>query len=144
MEIDEKKLKQIIDDIGAGLERGHIALRELINEKWEPKRHDYNHTAGPNGMVFSSTISEDSYRLHGSEFPTKELAETARDMNKRNQLILQAKHEMGYGDGYYKITFGLGIRVWYVTNDGKIDNPELTFETQEQAAKIISMVGLNG
>lgn len=116
-------------------------LKELINEKWEPKEGKY-HLHG-DGHIASGGGSY-GYVSMGCSFKTEELAETARDMNKRNQLILQAKHEMGYGDGYYKITFGLGIRGWCVMNDGKIDNPELTFETQEQAAKIISMVGLNG
>lgn len=117
-------------------------LKELINEKWEPKGGQY--FVYPGGKIqYNADGYSDDAREYGNEFPTKELAETARDMNKRNQLILQAKHEMGYGGGKFYISRGTS-GFWQASLSDWVPDPEISFETQTQAETVIKMVNLNG
>jgi hypothetical protein len=149
MEIDKNKIQKIIDKL---LKNGAIAamnneaideLKELINEKWEPKAYKpFWFVDGGSGITEFRASTEEA-RKYGNEWPTKELAETARDMNKRNQLILQAKHEMGYGDGRAKILYNYDRDCWEGRNGVYVSTPELAFKTREQAEVIIKMVGLN-
>jgi hypothetical protein len=117
-------------------------LKSLIEEKWEPKKFDQHWWIGQGGGVHRSVSSGacTSSRLYGNEWETKELAETARDMNKRNQLILQAKHERGYGDGDWTLVYSADEEKWVATYPNYPSNPELTFDTKAHAKEVLKMV----
>lgn len=112
-------------------------LAELVEEKWEPKKYIPNWYILSDGKIISSSDEGDEYRLYGNEFPTEETTIIARNMNKRNQLILQAKIEMGYGDGRFGIFKQEDVWMCGTHSPG---NPELTFETREQAETVLNMV----
>lgn len=147
MNIDKEKIERIIEELSNPSEdvmRVVHKLKSLIEpEKWEPKEYEGDIYQMMGDGTFCKDRSFDSYRLHGSEWPTKELATIARDMNKRNQLILQAKHEKGYGDGIYYLYYHCVSEDWCVVSDGNTSNPELTLETNEQAERIIELLQLN-
>lgn len=116
-------------------------LRALIKEdKWEPKQYEFNWYFRSDGKVKSYSGSEEKARQFGNEWPTEELAIKARDMNKRNQLIMQAKHEMGYGDGNYAIFKNSGRWRGGVASP---QNTEITFENRSQTETVINMLELN-
>ena len=147
MDIKEK-IQAIIDKYEDVFDHGyrphpkHLLkdLKSLL--EWEPKEHDYPLVIMPDGEIVSGS-GDYATRLMGGEWSNTGIAVKARDMNKRNQLILQAKHEMGYGDGRYKIFFNKHCNVWLTSAGYHTANPELCFETKEQAEHVIEMVGLN-
>ena len=112
-------------------------------EKWEPKKYSPNWTINDCGRINSYKNNSSAGRGYGNEWPTKEAAVIAKAMNKRNQWILQAKIERGYGDGGFYIYYGPRGGRYAVSNDGCTANPEITFETRLQAKDIIKMVALN-
>ena len=119
-------------------------LKELIEEKpWEPKEYDPYWWINVSGEVCPpECISPKAIMGYGNRWPTKELAKTARDMNKRNQLILQAKTEIGAKDGRLYITKGRS-GLWQASSSDWIPDPEITFESQYQAEQVIKMLRLN-
>jgi hypothetical protein len=154
MDIDKDKLEEIIkrydskhfatlinDQVISHKDNLIQELKALINPKWEPKEYIPNWGSQSDGNITDSDRIDKEERLYGNNWPTRELAETARDMNKRNQLILQYKTEKGFGDGRCGINHGNGE--WYAYENSYIDNPELTFETKEQTEETIKAVGLN-
>lgn len=142
IEIDKEKLEEIMADIDAGLQRGHNALRDLIEEpKWEPKGGMY--TLFGSGNIQSNKVFYD-YRQNGAECATKKQAEILRDMTKRNNLIFQAIQEKGYeckkGQGY-EIVKKDGY--WTIIHTNYPCIPENLIDTREHAEEILKMVGLN-
>lgn len=120
----KEEIKKIVDELekvkklGADCEKIYQDLKRLI--EWEPKEmHEYS----------------------------SELGCQIIDMNVRNKRIALAKYEMGYKDGAWGIAYSNRKETWRSYNGGGyvgcIDNPELTFETKEQAEHIIKMIGLN-
>jgi len=118
-------------------------LKSLI--KWEPKEYEDPWISGGVGDALQAEFSDEEWRLAGNEWPTKELAETARDMNKRNQLILQYKNDPDnmFGDGNWAIYYLTAKKRWKTSYVMGTENPELTFEKQEQAEEVIRKLGLN-
>lgn len=151
MEIDKNRIEEIIERWESQVRNDtHLCvpksvikeLKSLINPKWEPKGYEDGFYVAGYGTVGGHRRFTQNYILYGNTWPTKETAETARDMNKRNQLILQAKIEKGYGNGDNVIC--LNKRgVWQGAFSDSKENPELTFESAEQAEEVIKMVGLN-
>lgn len=149
MDIDKNQIQEIID--GLRVYNPHTVvdetvkqLKALIEPKWEPKVYEPNFYIGRNGLISISDLIYNPDRLYGGEWPTIEAAETARDMNKRNQLILQYKLEKGFGDGGWIIVYHERREQWEVLNaSDQPENPELTFETREQAVETLKAVGLN-
>lgn len=157
MEIDKDKLELIIEKLEgteqhkAVMSVNAAVLRELKAliepEKWEPKEYLPNWDTDSSGGVFKSGSSNRAYRAYGNEWPTEELAKTANAMTKRNQLILQAKTEKGFGDGNYEINKGTGEDksiLWGVVQVFKSANPETTFDTKEHGEEVLEMCRLNG
>lgn len=147
----ETELKQKLKRIVESLEKSEFPfyeackeLKALIEpEKWEPEKIDGRCYQIMGDGHFCKDESADEYRLYGNEWPTKEHAELARDMNKRNQWILQAKIARGFGDGEWIISYDGCDREWKSVPSRLSDNPENTFETKAQGQEVIKMVGLN-
>lgn len=122
-------------------------LKALIEpEKWEPKEYPENWNISSRGNVTNSSQSNKAFRLYGNESPTREVAGKIEGTNRRNQRIMQAKTEMGFGDGQYEICFGSvdsEKKDWQVVCVYRAANPELTFDTQEHGEEVLKMVGLN-
>lgn len=118
MEIELKQeIEQIIKELGyVSLESVIVSkevldkLKALIEPKpWEPEKFGELYRLFGDGHIEKRdvhSIQQDEYRLQGADHPTHKLAETAGGINKRNQLILQAKTERGFGDGGYEIAVG--------------------------------------
>jgi len=145
MDIEKGQIQKIISQMEASEAPFYEAcqmLRELIEgSKWEPKGCSPGFYIMGYGAIDShSARFTNDYILYGNTWPTKELAETARDMNKRNQYILQYKTEKGFGDGPYGLEFK---NKWFVINSYYKANPELTFETREQAEETIKALRMN-
>lgn len=119
-------------------------LRKLIDDPWEPKRLDKVWYLNMDGCVCRG-VQTDGCRLFGNEWPTEELAKTARDMTKRNNLILQYKQEKGFEDGEWVICKrNDGLWSEFANDMSEIlINPELTFETKAQAQEVINALRLN-
>ncbi|MES0444950.1 MAG: hypothetical protein ABUJ92_00255 [Desulfobacterales bacterium] len=132
---------------GFGLELDHeytfpFFVLQKIEKKWEPEEYPINYTVYANGGILETRNgTTKSERLYGNESKTREDAEKIEQMNRRNQWILQAKRFKNFPDGDYEIG---------VTHEGEVcirashihANPEITFETGEQAKEVKEMVGL--
>ena len=156
MNISNDQIDKIIGQLKSADQsnaEGIQMLKELKEpEEWEPKKYLPNFSIEQTGRITKwSRKNSNAVRLYGNEFPTEQLAQVARDMNKRNQLILQAKTELEERlgrkiDGGYEIHIGVGENqgsLWRSAYVFKTANPELTFENQSQAEQVIKMVGLN-
>jgi len=127
IKIDKQKLERIIEEVENSLMHfpGNVVadLKDLIEpEKWEPKN-----------------IASFSQGMHDKYYA----------MEERNRRIFLAKAELEEKpgrkiDGDFSIAYGSGIEEWMVCKDmGLSSNPEITFDTKEQADEVIKMVGLN-
>jgi hypothetical protein len=151
MNIDKDQIQKIISQMEASEQPFYEAckmLKELINPKWEPNEYTRPFYIGGDGGVFDNfyypTSAIEKTRQYGNEWPTKELAETARDMNKRNQLILQAKTDIECEDGDWIISYRPPNKLWVaIESERAKDNPELTFKEKEKAEEVIRMLDLN-
>lgn len=114
-------------------------LKALIEpEKWEPKGGLL--IIEPNGVITEEEEQPYGCVVYGNAWETVKLAGIARDMNKRNQLILQAKHEIGAEDGRFGLFIQHGYWVCGTVSPG---NPELSFKERTQGEKVIEMLQLN-
>ena len=100
-------------------------------KKWEPKGGQWYVSCY--GSVLDGYIEYDS-RMFGIEYPTKELAEKARDAMRIHNLLIARKMEECPNEGEYFIW--LDYEWWGVNKLPSFFHPELVLFTLEVAKKI--------
>lgn len=141
--ITKDQIQKIIDQMESSEHEACQMLKDLIDEKWEPKGGEwYVATYGDVDHEYSS----DKCRKFGIECQTKEQAETLRDMTHRNNLIFQAIREKGYeckrNDGH-ELYFHKESNKWSIYRTNAPTVPENFIDTRAHAEEVIKMVRLN-
>lgn len=134
-----KKLKEGVFPVRVEIDAVINELKQALPKKeWEPSGGEFSIasygiiTEGWNG-------GDEEKRLYGNYFKEKSHAEVCSKMTRRNNWILQAKIEIGAGDGRYVLT-NSDKGEWLVSMADWQENRELGCETREQAERVLEMV----